>query len=326
MGWRTAEPGKGSHRPLAQMVFCIDVRSERIRRHLEASCKQIETYGFAGFFGLPIAYVPLGESEPIAQVPVLLSPQFKVHDGFADSTASQTDRRSPNGRSFAPCVNPGRSFNLPPSAVLDSSKRPGCCTDGSWSARSFGRWTGGFGSGSSSRFDGVAKEDRKQLGPCLHGLEVARCERVEAGGHGRVDPARHRHCGWLCTARGALRSWQPNRKQSAAGRTRLWCLWRSFGGSQRAIRREAAESEAHPTGLGGAWNFDRDDVQFVGALHNTTTDELQFFDVDSISPNRIERDLQQLVEHAAAGIAIESIGTVGGFARSATNRSDSTKP
>lgn len=69
--------------PLAQMVFCIDVRSERFRRQLEAVTSGVETYGFAGFFGLPIEFVPLGRECGSGQVPVLLTPQFRVHETIA---------------------------------------------------------------------------------------------------------------------------------------------------------------------------------------------------------------------------------------------------
>ena len=41
--------------PLAQIVFCIDTRSELIRRHIEAK-NNYETFGYAGFFGLAMDY------------------------------------------------------------------------------------------------------------------------------------------------------------------------------------------------------------------------------------------------------------------------------
>ena len=70
-------PGRQSPAPI-QMVFCIDVRSEIIRRHLEAAHRDLTTEGFAGFFGIPMTYIPLAHTHGSDQCPVLLEPTFKV--------------------------------------------------------------------------------------------------------------------------------------------------------------------------------------------------------------------------------------------------------
>ncbi len=63
--------------PAAQAVFCIDVRSEGLRRHLEDS-GPYETFGFAGFFALPIRYHPWGSAEAVDLCPVLIRPSMEL--------------------------------------------------------------------------------------------------------------------------------------------------------------------------------------------------------------------------------------------------------
>ncbi len=70
--------GKDSGTPDFQAVFCIDVRSEVFRRALEKVAPAGKTIGFAGFFGFPIEAVPAGETSGTPQCPVLLSPAVKV--------------------------------------------------------------------------------------------------------------------------------------------------------------------------------------------------------------------------------------------------------
>ena len=65
----------------AQAVFCIDVRSEPLRRALEAVYPAVQTFGFAGFFGLAIAYTPLATSIKRPQLPGLLAPTLEANDG-----------------------------------------------------------------------------------------------------------------------------------------------------------------------------------------------------------------------------------------------------
>ncbi len=65
--------------PQAQAVFCIDTRSEGIRRHLEAH-GDYETFGFAGFFGIALDFHALGAQEGVALCPVLLTPGVKARE------------------------------------------------------------------------------------------------------------------------------------------------------------------------------------------------------------------------------------------------------
>ncbi|KGE02980.1 DUF2309 domain-containing protein [Pseudohaliea rubra] len=69
---RAAEESR-LERPLAQAAFCIDVRSEPFRRHFEAT-GPFETFGYAGFFGIPIDHRSFDSGESFPLCPVLLSP------------------------------------------------------------------------------------------------------------------------------------------------------------------------------------------------------------------------------------------------------------
>ena len=64
-------------RPFAQALFCIDTRSERIRRQLE-SIGDYQTFGTAGFFGVPVSFMALGKGSEMHLCPVLLTPKNVV--------------------------------------------------------------------------------------------------------------------------------------------------------------------------------------------------------------------------------------------------------
>jgi len=64
-------------RPFVQALFCIDTRSERIRRNLE-SVGDYETYGIAGFFGVPVSFMELGKGSETHLCPVILTPKNLV--------------------------------------------------------------------------------------------------------------------------------------------------------------------------------------------------------------------------------------------------------
>jgi uncharacterized protein YbcC (UPF0753/DUF2309 family) len=63
--------------PQYQFLFCIDPRSEPLRRHLEKQSDSIETLGFAGFFAAPVAAANEA-GEWTDRCPILLSASVQV--------------------------------------------------------------------------------------------------------------------------------------------------------------------------------------------------------------------------------------------------------
>lgn len=73
------DPGRRTERPEAQLAFCIDVRSEGLRRQVEAVAN-VETIGFAGFFGVPMRIRKLGWDHHEPRCPVLVSPAIAASE------------------------------------------------------------------------------------------------------------------------------------------------------------------------------------------------------------------------------------------------------
>ncbi|HEY7130162.1 MAG TPA: DUF2309 domain-containing protein [Nitrospira sp.] len=77
---RTAGAGTTApSRPYSQSVYCIDVRSEPFRRHLESTGAH-ETYGFAGFFAAFIRYRAWGKEHDTEQFPVIMRAKNEIRE------------------------------------------------------------------------------------------------------------------------------------------------------------------------------------------------------------------------------------------------------
>ncbi|MCZ8147412.1 MAG: Na-translocating system protein MpsB, partial [Roseomonas sp.] len=86
---RLTGPRMAAGRPALQAAFCIDVRSEVMRRALEGLDPGIETIGFAGFFGLPLAHKAHGTDEVAAHLPVLLNAKLDSASHAAPEVEAQ---------------------------------------------------------------------------------------------------------------------------------------------------------------------------------------------------------------------------------------------
>ncbi|MCY3002848.1 MAG: DUF2309 domain-containing protein [Planctomycetota bacterium] len=107
------DPARGAApqpRPSAQAAFCIDVRSEVFRRHLEAVAPSVETVGFAGFFGFPIEYIPAGQESGGAQCPVLLTPKIVVAEVVDGEHSARTEQVNARRQTARRATNLWRSF------------------------------------------------------------------------------------------------------------------------------------------------------------------------------------------------------------------------
>ena len=87
-------------RPDAQLVFCIDTRSEVIRRHVEAA-GDYETHGYAGFFGVPVEYRGYGDEASVDACPPIVDPKHRVTETPVDADARATRDRAAGIREAA---------------------------------------------------------------------------------------------------------------------------------------------------------------------------------------------------------------------------------
>lgn len=88
-GINLAEPAPREKRPFVQALFCIDTRSERLRRHLE-NIGDYQTFGIAGFFGVPVSFMELGKGSETHLCPVLITPKNLVLEMTASGPQDET--------------------------------------------------------------------------------------------------------------------------------------------------------------------------------------------------------------------------------------------
>lgn len=79
-------------KPSFQVVTCLDEREESFRRHLEEISPNVETFGAAGFFAVPMYYRGAADAHFVPLCPIVIRPQHWVAEQV-DEQHEELDRR-----------------------------------------------------------------------------------------------------------------------------------------------------------------------------------------------------------------------------------------
>ncbi|GGI19899.1 YbcC family protein [Bradyrhizobium guangdongense] len=280
-------------RPAVQAAFCIDVRSEIFRRALETACPEAETIGFAGFFGFPIEYVPIGHFRGGAQCPVLLKPAFIICETVKDADAVEEAevlglrllrrRVAKAFKSFK--VSAVSSFSYVETAGLGFAAKiatdsagvtrpvPSPVIDGldpDIAARVSPRIAPGQLEGRPTGFAGTQAVDMAEAVLKAMSLTGPFARLVLLAGHGSSTTNNPHASGLDCGACGG---------HTGEANARVAAAILNDAGVREGLRKRGIDIPA--------------DCWFVGALHDTTTDDVKLFDEQDV-PAGLAADLARL--------------------------------
>lgn len=248
-------------RPSLQAAFCIDVRSEVFRRALESVDAQIQTIGFAGFFGLTPEHRDFASDVDEARLPVLLNPGLK-----STATTSSEEGADQSARFAARAARAWGRFKLAAVSSFAFVEATGPLYAGKLVRDALSLPHTGQTADKPPRFsDDFALPDRiSAAGTILRAMSMTEnfAPLVLLVGHG-ANVVNNPHASALhCGACGGY-------KGDVNARLLADML------NDKRVRAGLAEN--------GVWV--PDDTVFVGGLHDTTTDDVTLFDPGLNAPS-----------------------------------------
>ncbi len=236
-----------SARPLLQAVFCIDVRSEPLRRALEAQAPGIETLGFAGFFGLPIACQTENAAYCRPQLPGLLAPSMTLtmkSPAALGAGLGRSWQSAPAMFTLVEALGLGYAFKLLAKSFFPTANQPALGKVVDWRLKQQGR--------------PITLAEQVTLARTIlsaMGLRERFAASVLLVGHGSESCNNPHASGLDCGACGG---------QNGELNVRVLARLLNDDAVRQAL---ATEGLVIP-----------DDTLFIPALHNTTTDDVLLFD------------------------------------------------
>jgi uncharacterized protein YbcC (UPF0753/DUF2309 family) len=109
--------------PTFQVVCCLDEREESFRRHLEEIAPRVETFGAAGFFSVPMYFRGASEAHYVPLCPIVIEPKHWVEERPVLAAEDQHRWRATARRAWGSATHQlhvgSRSFTL--GAVLSGA-------------------------------------------------------------------------------------------------------------------------------------------------------------------------------------------------------------
>ena len=285
-------------RPAVQAAFCIDVRSEVFRRALETVSRDVETIGFAGFFGFPIEYVPIGRSTGGAQCPVLLKPAFVVCEEVAGASDAEADRIIGLRLLRRRAAKAWKAFKLSAVSSFTYVETAGLLFAGKLISDS----TGLTRTVSDPNTDGLDPQVIGRIGPRLEPRPVdGRATGFDAQQRIAMAEAVLRAMSLtenfarlvLLTGHGSTTVNNPHASGLDCG-----ACGGHTGEANARVAAAILNDRNVRAGLAGLGTVIPDDTWFFGCLHDTTTDEVGIFGVDQL-PASHAPDLARVREELA---------------------------
>jgi len=285
-------------RPPVQAAFCIDVRSEVFRRHLETSYPGAQTIGFAGFFGVPLEYRRLGESQCRTHTPVLLNPGVEVADRVEgdEDLATRREQRVGNALSW-------KQFKLSAASCFTFVESAGL----TYIPKLIGDTLGWHTPAPPPDQAGLTDEERARIHPAL-ATEASVEERVGMaegilrglGLTGEIAPI------VLLAGHGSTTTNNPHRAGLDCGA----CAGQTGEVSAR-VAADLLNDPAIRPGLAERGIGIPADTRFVAALHDTTTDQVDLLDLDEGAVDQTKLDeLRQALGQAGDLTRLERLVTL----------------
>lgn len=288
-----------------QAAFCIDVRSEVFRRALETVAPTVQTVGFAGFFGAFMEFVPLGASDARIHLPVLLTPSYRVHEHVSGASTQDVEKAINSRHKSLHRANTWKTFRSSPSSCFSFVESAGLLYGPKLLGDSFG-WSRTV---PHPETNGIAPKVRRRLAPTLaavsHGqtLTQTRQKSTQAPTVGVPLADRSVMGETILKAMSMTSNFarlvllighgsSTVNNPYATGLDCGACAGQTGEVSARVIAALLNDPKVREELVLKGIHIPAD-TRFVGALHDTTLDEVTLFDIDGLASTHAQ-DLTQL--------------------------------